>query len=83
MEKAVARMVRAHRGRDERAETGEDEEANAARIERLSGEAKPVFTCLFKEYGLPKRIRTDNGVPFATNTLARVKDSPNFPSCGN
>jgi len=46
-------------------------------------EAKPVFTCLFKEYGLPKRIRTDNGVPFATNTLARVKDSPNFPSCGN
>ena len=29
-------------------------------------EAKPVFTQLFKEYGLPKRIRTDNGVPFAT-----------------
>ena len=23
-------------------------------------EAKPVFTRLFKEYGLPKRIRTDN-----------------------
>lgn len=35
-------------------------------------EAKPVFTRLFKEYGLPKRIRTDNGVPFATNTLARL-----------
>jgi transposase InsO family protein len=35
-------------------------------------EAKPVFTQLFKEYGLPKRIRTDNGVPFATNTLARL-----------
>jgi len=34
-------------------------------------EAKPVFTRLFKEYGLPKRIRTDNGVPFAT-TLARL-----------
>ena len=34
--------------------------------------AKPVFTRLFKEYGLPKRIRTDNGVPFATNTLARL-----------
>ena len=33
---------------------------------------KPVFTRLFKEYGLPKRIRTDNGVPFATNTLARL-----------
>ncbi len=35
-------------------------------------ESKPVFTRLFKEYGLPKRIRTDNGVPFATNTLARL-----------
>jgi putative transposase len=34
--------------------------------------AKPVFTRLFKEFGLPKRIRTDNGVPFATNTLARL-----------
>ena len=27
---------------------------------------------LFKEYGLPQYIRTDNGVPFATNTLARL-----------
>jgi transposase InsO family protein len=35
-------------------------------------ESKPVFTQLFREYGLPKRIRTDNGVPFATNTLARL-----------
>ena len=35
-------------------------------------ESKPVFTRLFKEYGLPTRIRTDNGVPFATNTLARL-----------
>jgi len=34
--------------------------------------AKPVFTRLFKEYGLPTRIRTDNGVPFATTTLARL-----------
>lgn len=34
--------------------------------------AKPVFTRLFKEYGLPQRIRTDNGVPFATHTLARL-----------
>jgi transposase InsO family protein len=34
--------------------------------------AKPVFTRLFKEFGLPKRIRTDNGVPFATNSLARL-----------
>jgi transposase InsO family protein len=35
-------------------------------------EAKPVFSRLFKEFGLPKRIRTDNGVPFATTTLARL-----------
>jgi putative transposase len=35
-------------------------------------EAQPVFTRLFKEFGLPKRIRTDNGVPFATTTLARL-----------
>ncbi|MGH8128188.1 MAG: integrase core domain-containing protein, partial [Gammaproteobacteria bacterium] len=34
--------------------------------------AKPVFTRLFKEFGLPRRIRTDNGVPFATHTLARL-----------
>ena len=34
--------------------------------------AKPVFRRLFQEYGLPKRIRTDNGVPFATHTLARL-----------
>jgi transposase len=42
MEKAVAKMVRAHRGRDERAETGEEDEANAARIERLSNEARRI-----------------------------------------
>jgi putative transposase len=35
-------------------------------------DAKPVFRRLFQEYGLPDRIRTDNGVPFATNTLARL-----------
>jgi transposase InsO family protein len=34
--------------------------------------AKSVFIRLFEEYGLPTRIRTDNGVPFATNTLARL-----------
>jgi putative transposase len=34
--------------------------------------AKPIFTRLFQEYGLPNRIRSDNGVPFATNTLARL-----------
>jgi putative transposase len=35
-------------------------------------EAKPVFTRLFQECGLPKRIRTDNGGPFATTTLGRL-----------
>ena len=35
-------------------------------------EAKPVFMRVFKGFGLPRRIRTDNGVPFATNTLARL-----------
>jgi transposase InsO family protein len=35
-------------------------------------QAKPGFTRLFKEFGVPKRIRTDNGVPFATNTLGRL-----------
>lgn len=34
--------------------------------------AKPVFTRVFREFGLPNRIRCDNGVPFATNTLARL-----------
>lgn len=31
-----------------------------------------VFTRLFKEYGLPRRIKTDNGVPFAGATLGRL-----------
>jgi transposase InsO family protein len=35
-------------------------------------DAKPVFTRLFQEFGLPLRIRTDNGVPFATSSLARL-----------
>jgi putative transposase len=34
-------------------------------------EATPVFTRVCKAFGLPQRIRTDNGVPFTTNTLAR------------
>jgi transposase InsO family protein len=32
----------------------------------------PVFTRLFREFGLPKRIRTDNGAPFASNALGRL-----------
>lgn len=30
---------------------------------------RPVFERLFEEYGLPRAIRTDNGVPFATRGL--------------
>ena len=30
------------------------------------------FTAVFHAYGLPNRIRTDNGVPFASNALARL-----------
>lgn len=30
------------------------------------------FQHLFERYGLPNRIRTDNGVPFASNALARL-----------
>jgi len=34
--------------------------------------AKPVFHRLFKEYGLPRIIRSDNGVPFATTAIGRL-----------
>lgn len=34
--------------------------------------ARPVFQRLFLEYGLPRIIRTDNGVPFATTALGRL-----------
>jgi len=34
--------------------------------------AKRVFEKVFREYGLPDRIRTDNGVPFATSAIARL-----------
>ena len=30
------------------------------------------FTSLFQQFGLPNRIRTDNGVPFASSALARL-----------
>lgn len=35
-------------------------------------DSQAVFRRLFREYGLPSRIRTDNGVPFATVSLARL-----------
>lgn len=35
-------------------------------------ESRPVFERLFHEYGLPAILRTDNGVPFATEALRRL-----------
>jgi transposase InsO family protein len=32
----------------------------------------PVFKRLFQRYGLPERIRSDNGTPFASNALGRL-----------
>lgn len=34
--------------------------------------SKVLFTRLFQEHGLPRRIKTDNGVPFAAPTLGRL-----------
>jgi len=31
--------------------------------------ARPVFERAFREYGMPRAIRTDNGVPFATQAI--------------
>lgn len=36
--------------------------------------AKEVFLHLFKKYGLPARIRSDNGVPFASTALGRLSE---------
>jgi hypothetical protein len=36
------------------------------------GESRPVFIQAFQDYGLPVRIRSDNGVPFATQALGRL-----------
>ena len=43
-------------------------------------EARPVFERLFREYGLPQRIRSDNGVPFATQALGRLSALPRVAS---
>ena len=34
--------------------------------------SRRVFTRLFREFGLPQRIRTDNGTPFASMALGRL-----------
>ena len=36
--------------------------------------SQPVFRRLFEAYGLPRIIRTDNGVPFATTALGRLSE---------
>lgn len=36
--------------------------------------AKEVFKDLFKKYGLPAAIRSDNGVPFASTALGRLSE---------
>jgi putative transposase len=38
----------------------------SARLSTKQVEAQPIFERLFREYGLPGAIRTDNGAPFAT-----------------
>ncbi|MGH7628733.1 MAG: DDE-type integrase/transposase/recombinase [Gemmatimonadales bacterium] len=44
---------------------------------------RPVLTRLFQAYGLPERIRTDNGAPFASCALARLSQlSVWFLQCG-
>jgi transposase InsO family protein len=35
-------------------------------------ETRPVFERVFRERGLPERLRTDNGVPFASLALGRL-----------
>jgi putative transposase len=42
-----------------------------------------VFTRLFHEFGLPERIRTDNGSPFASMALGRLKAEATIPPAGN
>jgi putative transposase len=42
---------------------------------QIDGElTKAHFAGLFRTYGLPYRVRTDNGAPFASNALARLSE---------
>jgi putative transposase len=39
-------------------------------MDRIDGtQVRTAFTAAFRQYGLPRAIRTDNGVPFATTAL--------------
>jgi transposase InsO family protein len=44
------------------------------RVQSVKGvseeEARPIFESAFREYGLPWRLRTDNGSPFASKAIA-------------
>jgi len=46
--------------------------ASKAMLSPLQASVKAVFKKLFEQYGLPKKIRTDNGNPFASNALGRL-----------
>jgi hypothetical protein len=37
-----------------------------------TADARDEFEQLFRDYGLPRRIRTDNGVPFASKSLGGI-----------
>jgi transposase InsO family protein len=46
--------------------------ACAALVAPTHAATQPIFAELFRSVGLPERIRTDNGVPFATSALGRL-----------
>ena len=46
--------------------------ASRGRLSTQTVTARPVFEWAFREYGLPLAIRTDNGVPFATQAIHGV-----------
>jgi len=45
--------------------------------------AFPVFEAVFKEFGLPNAIRTDNGVPFASPNSLSICPSCRFGGSGS
>ena len=41
-------------------------------LDPTTAASQPVFTRPFQRYGLPERIRSDNGSPFASNAMGRL-----------